>query len=368
MTARPRSPAIRLLALCAPLVLAAPLGLEAQNLKELTDLSGVWRFHLGDDLRWAAPTFDDNSWSSITVPGAWEDQGYPGYDGFAWYRTSFTPRPQWSGKSLVASLGRIDDVDEVYLNGTLIGARGSLPPDYQTAYDQVREYPIPEGLLQPGRPNVLAVRVYDGELGGGIVNGPVGIWEDRAALRPDEPIVGVWRFATGDKPEWKDPRFDDKLWHPIFVPTYWEQQGYKDYDGFAWYRIRFRVGATTASRDMILLLGKIDDVDETYLNGRLIGRTGKIHSAGDLSRYAGEYERLRAYTVPAGVLTAVDENVIAVRVHDPWRNGGIYQGPIGFVRREKYLNWERGKNQGKGARDAPEWIRDFFEGLFRREE
>ena len=33
----------------------------------LADLDGPWQFHLGDDQGWAAPGFDDSTWTQITV-------------------------------------------------------------------------------------------------------------------------------------------------------------------------------------------------------------------------------------------------------------------------------------------------------------
>lgn len=72
-------------------------------------------------------------------------------------------------------LGRIDDVDVVYLNGKEIGSGGKFPPDYETAYDRIRKYTIPADYLKEDDENVIAVRVYDGQGLGGIYEGPIGI-------------------------------------------------------------------------------------------------------------------------------------------------------------------------------------------------
>ena len=52
--------------------------------------------------------------------------------------------------ALYLVLGRIDDADEVYLNGKLIGKSGNFPPEYITAYNKVRRYNIPQGILKNG--------------------------------------------------------------------------------------------------------------------------------------------------------------------------------------------------------------------------
>jgi len=50
------------------------------------DLNGEWKFRIGDNKDWADPAFSDAGWTTIKAPGPWEDQGFRGYDGYAWYR------------------------------------------------------------------------------------------------------------------------------------------------------------------------------------------------------------------------------------------------------------------------------------------
>lgn len=332
------------------LSLATPM--EAQVLRPLLDLRGHWKFALGDDPRRASPSFDDHGWSMIEVPAYWEDEGYPGYDGFAWYRRRFTAPREWEQKALFIELGRIDDADRVYVNGKPVGGRGTFPPEYKSAYNEYRRYPIAPSLLVFGGENTIAVRVYDAQLGGGIVGKEVRIVEDASALVPDAPIAGTWRFATGDEPSWKDPAYNDSRWKEIVVPAYWESEGYPDYDGYAWYRIHFRVDDTIANQDIILLLGKIDDADEVYLNGEFLGHTGRMLMPGEKGSYGDLYKKLRAYTVPQGRLYPDRENLIAVKVHDNYRDGGIYEGPIGFITRDHYQARSKTKDRGRSVWDV----------------
>ncbi len=331
---------------------------EAQVLKQLLDLRGNWKFALGDDPGRAAAAFDDHGWTTVWVPDYWEEEGYPGYDGYAWYRRDVNVPKEWERKSLYLQLGRIDDVDRAYVNGKPVGGRGVFPPDYRSAYNENRQYPLSPSVLVFGGKNTIAVRVYDSELGGGIVGKDVGVVEDLGALIPDESLAGTWRFSTGDEPSWKDPSFDDSRWKEIVVPAYWESEGYDGYDGYAWYRIRFRVGKAIADQDIILLLGKIDDVDEVYLNGEFLGRTGRMLRPGEKGSYGDVYKKLRAYTVPTGRLYPGRENLIAVKVHDNYIGGGIYEGPIGFVSREHYQTWTKTKDKHRSV-----W--DVFDRLFK---
>lgn len=49
-------------------------------------LDGLWRFHPGDDPRWAEPGFDDSGWAAVRGDKSWGEQGYKGLSGYAWYR------------------------------------------------------------------------------------------------------------------------------------------------------------------------------------------------------------------------------------------------------------------------------------------
>ena len=324
----------------------------ADEWTRLLDLRGNWKFEIGDDQRWSQPGFDDGSWEEIFVPSPWEDEGFPGYDGYAWYRRRFNAAPDLENKTVYLHLGNIDDVDEVYVNGHFIGFSGGFPPDYFTAYQQNRIYYVPQSFLKFSGENVIAVRVFDEQLVGGIFRGPVGLFEPRYPLNPDIPLEGLWRFTTGDDREWQEQKFDDGHWRQLIVPLQWETQGFRDYDGFAWYRREFTISKNFENQRLILLLGRIDDLDEAYLNGERIGRTGRMYSDPDRIRISGdEWLELRAYYIPSGYLNFSGTNVIAVRVYDGLLDGGIYDGPVGIVTQPRYREWFK----KYGRRDRSFW-------------
>lgn len=144
----------------------------AQNL-----LPANWKFQPGDDMNWATATFNDSGWQEITPGTVWEKQGYAGYDGYAWYRVTFTVPSKYrkdaeTFNGFVLQLGRIDDADQTYFNGKLIGATGEFPPDYATKYDELRAYTLSADKILWDQPNVLAVRVYDFTGDGGLYSEP----------------------------------------------------------------------------------------------------------------------------------------------------------------------------------------------------
>jgi hypothetical protein len=150
-------------------------------------LPAEWKFSTGDDSARKSEQFDDGNWKEITVPSHWEDEGYPSYDGFAWYRIKFQVPAGWPHGPLKLSLGKIDDCDETFVNGDRIGGTGTFPPAYASEWTAFRKYTIPENVIHWGSENTLAVRVYDGD-------GPGGIYS------ADEPrLPSVWNLPV-EKP------------------------------------------------------------------------------------------------------------------------------------------------------------------------
>ena len=305
--------------------------------QRLVRLDGSWRFSVGDGAERAAVDFDDTGWATIHAPDTWQDEGYRGYNGYAWYRKSFSLPAGSEGRSVFLALGKIDDVDEVFLNGNRVGGMGQFPPDYQQAYDDERFYPVPATYLYPGKLNVIAVRVYDGGGVGGIVSGRLGLYTG-GAPHMEIPLDGAWEFRPGDNSDWKNSVLDDSGFKPIKVPATWESAGYPSLDGYAWYRKTFTVTRPPGDSTLVLLLGKIDDYDEVFLNGVAIGRTGDVDhpgAGGDGRSYAVS----RAYYFPASLLK--ETNTLAVRVYDAGGYGGIYAGPVGIISQTEFVKyWE----------------------------
>jgi len=139
------------------------------------------------------------------------------------------------------------------------------------------------------------------------------------------------RFITGDNTAYKDVAFNDAGWATINTTSDWEVQGYTDYDGYAWYRFHFTLPSALKNRSnwkdtLRILLGKVDDVDETFLNGVKIGQTGSLPT--DAGGYAGQWDVAREYHIATNnkALQWNKDNVLAVRVYDGGGGGGIFAG------------------------------------------
>ncbi len=160
------------------------------------DLAGTWRFKTGDDPAWSKPGYDDSGWETAQVPQAGGQPIFSSYDGYAWFRLSFRVPASAQGTALIASLGRIDDADITYLNGTRIGSTGEMPPDSDSQWFEQRLYPVPSSAVNYGGRNVLAVQMNDFTGGGGWYQGPVGLYS-KASLR--RTLYGLDTVAAGDR-------------------------------------------------------------------------------------------------------------------------------------------------------------------------
>jgi hypothetical protein len=128
-----------------------------------------------------------------------------------------------------------------------------------------------------------------------------------------------WRFRPGDDPAWSDPGLDDGGWEQIAAGSPWEEAGHPGLDGFAWYRARFTAPRHASAGSLALEIGRIDDADETYLNGRRIGASGAMPPA-----YATDWQGYRRYAVPRDAVRWGRDNVVAIRVYDGGGPGGLY--------------------------------------------
>jgi len=311
---------------------------SSDNLRREINLTGKWKFRTGDNDEFAKPDYDDSDWDRIYVPSNWEDHGYDGYDGMAWYRIKVHIPEALKDKMLFLKLGFIDDTDCVYMNGHYIGSLGNLYDKSSTEWTRERSYPINHSYLKFGQDNVIAVQVWDRGWGGGIYKGSIGIYS-QPSLDLFLDLTGLWKAQIGDKSSYGNADFNDSQWEEVAVPSTWEIIGWKNIDGFAWYRKHVKISSDLKDKKLVLVLGRIEDSDRVYLNGVLIGLTGNmVDSKGPSSHDSWNKERV--YYLPNHLIQWNQINVIAVQVYDSRERGGIYTGPVGITSQEAYLKYQ----------------------------
>jgi len=145
-----------------------------------------------------------------------------------------------------------------------------------------------------------------------------------------------WKVKKGDAKTYKDINFDDTTWKTITVPSNLMSL-YSSYRGIAWYRINLSFKKNNINT-YLLELGKICDVDETYFNGILIGKTGEINNP-----QSHGFDRIRYYTIPNSLIRK-GTNILAIRtrgyLHDSagliW--GHFRLGPSNLIRNKLLIH------------------------------
>ena len=136
-------------------------------------------------------------------------------------------------------------------------------------------------------------------------------------------------YHEGDNMNWAKPETSDAGWGEIDITRTWDDQGKHYSNSFVWYRLHMNIPSSLlANADqqkvVVFELPKADDVDEAYLNGKLIGKTGKMPH--DVGGYQSAWSAPRNYVVDAknGGIRWDEENIIAIRVYNGGDPGGLF--------------------------------------------
>jgi hypothetical protein len=135
-------------------------------------------------------------------------------------------------------------------------------------------------------------------------------------FRPDADNVG---FAEG----WHTASYSDHDWAVLDAGKRWEDQGFPDVDGYAWYRRRVDVPESWRGEKVWLVIGGANDACEVFCNGELINTYGddkelSVNSTPiivDLSR-----------SIHFG-----QSNVVAVKCYDWGASGGLWRLPCALT-------------------------------------
>ena len=356
--------------------------------EEVAEVPIQWKFRLDESEhpqrhRYATLDLDDSDWATINIGQAYEDQGYAGYDGWAWYRATFTVAAD-SVRSVLMAFGGLAAKDAfVYVNGHLVG-------QHYDQWDRPFIFDISDHVVCDGE-NAVALYLYD-DIGMGGVYGLINVhqptdevetddfatnrggrlemveWNgwpvfkdhftsgkrySRYAHRPPRipyaykkvaEVPVQWKFSLYAE-EYQDLQdailsradLDDSHWAAINIGQAWEDQGYVGYDEGAWYRARIEMDAEEGL-PVHLAFGGVDNNASVYVNGTFVGEhhgwnTPFILDISEAVKYKGQ-------------------NVVAVWVYDGREMGGIYGTieviqPTGNENLDRYLANRGGSEKQK---------------------
>ena len=170
-------------------------------------------------------------WANVPKIGPWEEWGVPtlaDYNGMAWYRREFDLTPAQAKAVARLSLGLLDDVGRVWINGKPVGmsARSWQPSSFD----------VPSGVLKAGR-NVMIVNILDTYANGGLY-GPADVMKLSLGDRGEVALGSEWRYSVPTRtPEgaprvpWGDVTGVGTLYNGMIAPL-----GAIGLKGVAWYQ------------------------------------------------------------------------------------------------------------------------------------
>lgn len=135
----------------------------------------------------------------------------------------------------------------------------------------------------------------------------------KSILEKNPDIVS--RAISKEKREvdWSSEDQDTKGWEMLDVPRRWsktDEENLQDFDGIVWQQLRFELSNVDNSA-ATLHLGPIDDSDQTFVNGKLVGSMTR------------KWNDARQYEIPQGVLQE-GTNVLTIKITDSGGRGGMY--------------------------------------------
>ena len=208
-----------------------------------------------------------------------------------------------------------------------------IPSRMTTSYQlEVENAAVATGVLQDGtltisgKPSKIYVYYVPQNTPAGIFQNGDNVeiekpYHDRAALA--KTIMGGayvnarllntfdegWKFSPdpnndGFRRGMPNANFNDSSWKNISVLDWWQMQGFPDYHGVAWYRIKFSGELLKTGERALLYFGAVDGNTQVYLNGEKIAE----HTLGQNYQ---DWDQPFSVDVTHKILP---ENILAVQV------------------------------------------------------
>ena len=140
-----------------------------------------------------------DAWKEVAVPHVWKKPP-AGVGGYSWYRCAVKIPDAWQGRELSLYSEPVDDVREVYLNGTRVGGAGSFPPNFRSGLGGESRHVVDASTVKFGESNTVAIRVYSSDARTGFNVAAPAVFAGDQAMR----LNGTWLFAGGDDSSWAD--------------------------------------------------------------------------------------------------------------------------------------------------------------------
>lgn len=172
---------------------------------------------------WNAPNYDDTEWATTILPSTWDEEGID-VKGYVLYRKSFELPASMAGRHAKLYMGRMEDSDSVFVNGTFVGTTAYFAPP--------RVYNVPAGVLVDGE-NTIAVKLT-------ALNGHGQIVQDKMyKLKGDDDevdLTGTWKYRIGfNKQDARADAKNNQICSDLYNSMIYPLRNYK-FKGVIWYQ------------------------------------------------------------------------------------------------------------------------------------
>jgi sialate O-acetylesterase len=140
------------------------------------------------DEKCSGRVYNDSDWNEMKLPTFWEQTSVGEFDGVVWFRKEVVIPKPWIGKELTLQLGPIDDLDETYVNGQMVGRHMTEGFWSTNRVYQIAAPIVQDSLLQ------IAVRVIDLRGGGGIWGKGMKMKVAPDSLSDGVSLEGNWKY------------------------------------------------------------------------------------------------------------------------------------------------------------------------------
>ena len=132
-----------------------PHHFDAFHLGMRVHLGPNWLFSPDDNPAYAAPTFDDSGWKTVSTNKQLTDYGIHDIP-YGWYRIHVHMEPRWS--NLAIETQNIAGSYELYVNGVRIGGNGKMNGIHESSQSYLSPYDIPDSVIPPNGDLVISIR------------------------------------------------------------------------------------------------------------------------------------------------------------------------------------------------------------------
>ncbi len=137
-------------------------------------------------------------------------------------------------------------------------------------------------------------------------------------------ISEQWRFSPdsgnrGIAEKWYAVDFNDADWAILDAGKRWEDQGFPNLDGYAWYRKRVQIPASWKGKKVWLKFRGVNDAYVLFVNGARADSCGQSHHS---------FASRPSIAEISGHLKFGQTNVFALRVNDWGNSGGLWRRPV----------------------------------------